>query len=55
MNKILVLPSSIHEMLISPYQDWMDIDEMKAIVTEINAVEVAPEERLTDQAYIINL
>lgn len=55
VNKILVLPSSIHEMLISPYQDWMDIDEMKAIVTEINAVEVAPEERLTDQAYIINL
>lgn len=54
-DKILVLPSSIHEMLISPYADWMDVDEMKTLVQEVNATEVLPEEKLIDKAYIVEL
>lgn len=54
-DKILVLPSSINEMLIVPYQDWMDLDSMKCLVQEVNVTEVLPEERLIDKAYIMEL
>lgn len=54
-DKILVLPSSIHEMLIAPYQEWMDIEAMKNLVQEVNASEVLPEDRLIDKAYIMEL
>lgn len=54
-NKIVVLPSSIHEMLLLPYAEEMDIDEFSAMVGEINGAQVAPEERLTDRAYIVML
>ena len=55
VKQLLVIPSSIHEMLISPYTDWMEMDQMKAMVREVNEKEVLPEERLTDQAYIMTL
>lgn len=55
VKQLLVIPSSIHEMLISPYTDWMEMDQMKAMVREVNEKEVLPEERLTDQAYIVTL
>ena len=54
-DRLLVLPSSIHEMLILPYDGTQDIDEFSAMVKEINASQVSPEERLTDQAYIITV
>lgn len=55
IKHLLVIPSSIHEMLISPYADWMELDEMDAMVKEVNQKEVLPEERLTDRAYIMTL
>ena len=56
IEKILVLPSSIHEMLIVPYDEClMELDEYSEMVRSINEAEVAPEERLTDRAYIMNL
>ena len=51
----VVLPSSIHEMLILPYDDSIDMDVMSEMVREINATQVSPEERLTDQAYLIEV
>jgi len=54
-EKIVVLPSSIHEMLLIPYTEEMSLDEFSAMVTEVNGNEVAPEERLTDRAYIVTL
>ena len=56
IEKILVLPSSIHEMLIVPYDEClMELDEYSEMVRSINEAEVAPEERLTDRAYIMKL
>lgn len=55
VNELVVLPSSIHEMLILPYQDDMNLNDLSAIVKEVNAVQVEPEERLTDTAYLIKL
>ena len=55
VSKLVVLPSSIHEMLVLPYDTSIDMDAMSAMVREINQSQVAPEERLTDQAYLINV
>lgn len=50
-----MLPSSVHEMLLVPYTEEISLDDFSAMVTEINGAEVAPEERLTDRAYIVTL
>lgn len=55
VDELVVLPSSIHEMLILPYQGDMNLNDLSAIVREVNAVQVEPEERLTDTAYLIKL
>lgn len=60
MNKIamafdtdmVVLPSSVHEMILLPYTEDMEISNLKAMVTEVNATHVRPEEKLNDQVYI---
>ena len=54
-DKIVVLPSYIHEMLLIPYTEDMDIDTFSEMVEEVNNAEVEPIERLTDRAYIITL
>ena len=54
-DKIVVLPSSVHEMLLIPYTEETDIDTFSAMVEEVNNAEVDPTERLTDRAYIITL
>lgn len=55
VNELVVLPSSIHEMLILPYQGDMNLDDLSDIVKEVNAAQVEPEEQLTDTAYLIKL
>ena len=55
VSNLVVLPSSIHEMLVLPYDESIDMDVMSEMVKEINATQVSPEERLTDQAYIIDV
>lgn len=52
-NMLFVLPSSVHEMMIAPYDSSLDLDELSAMVKEINETQVAPEDRLSDRAYII--
>ena len=54
-DKIVVLPSSIHEMILVPYTEEINLENMTAMVKEINTTEVRPEERLTDKAYIVTL
>ena len=46
-----ILPSSIHEVIMIPDSFGMKAEELKAMVTSINASEVRPEERLTDNVY----
>jgi hypothetical protein len=52
---LFVIPSSIHEMMIAPYDSRFKLEELSAMVKEINETQVAPEERLTDRAYILSL
>jgi len=51
-NDMIVLPSSIHEVILLPYDKSMQIQELKNMVEEINANQVAPQDRLTNQVYI---
>lgn len=46
-----VLPSSIHETLIIPKTEGSDYRELEAMVQEVNATQVEPEERLSDHVY----
>ena len=50
-----MLPSSIHEMLILPYNESINMDDLSFMVADVNATQVEPEERLTDRAYLIEL
>lgn len=50
-REIVLLPSSIHEMLIVPHPDTSI--PYDSFVNEVNHSEVEPEERLTDRAYTI--
>lgn len=53
-NMLFILPSSVHEMMIAPYDSSLDLDELSVMVKEINETQVAPEEGLTDRAYILS-
>ena len=54
-TKLLILPSSIHELLVVPYNDSMNIDDFNKMVKEVNASQVPETERLTDNAYVIEV
>lgn len=54
-NMLFVLPSSVHEMIITPYDSAVTLDELSTIVKEMNKTQVAPEERLTDRAYLLSV
>lgn len=46
-----ILPSSIHEMIFVLASDKYNIEELDQIVADINELQVAKEERLTDHCY----
>lgn len=50
-NGFFVLPSSIHEVLVMPSTGNEDIDLLTAMVQDVNATQVLPEERLADMAF----
>ena len=52
-NKLIVLPSSIHEMLLVTDTDKFSLEEFSQMVVTANEEVVAPEERLTNRAYIM--
>lgn len=55
IEKLVVLPSSVHEMILLPYEEEMDMWEMSEMVKQVNFSEVEPTERLTDRAYLVTL
>ena len=48
----IVLPSSIHECIVLPVNEGMDRHTLEAMVQDVNAGQVAPEERLSDHVYM---
>lgn len=49
---IIVLPSSIHEIICVAPKDGENLYEYNDMVRSVNASEVAPEEQLADHAYV---
>lgn len=47
-----ILPSSIHELILLPQTGAEDFDSINTMIREINATEVAPDEILSDHAYL---
>ena len=54
-SKVLILPSSVHEMIVITYNENMDINDFSETVHEVNSCTVAEEEQLTDRAYILKV
>lgn len=49
---IIILPSSIHEVLLLPDEGDISCSEMSRLVTHINQTEVPKEDRLSNQVYL---
>jgi len=49
---LVILPSSIHEVLLIPYHDDISFQELTNMVSHINRAEVPVEDRLSDQVYL---
>lgn len=55
ISKFALLPSSIHEFLLIPWSDDMDIYYLNQMVIEANRETVDPKEQLSDRAFILSL
>ena len=53
-SSLCVLPSSLHEAILVPLQGEYKIEDFNAVVCEINATELSPEDVLVNRAYVIN-
>ena len=50
-NDFFILPSSIHQMLVFPDDGQVDAEMLRDMVKKVNATQVAPAERLTNDVY----
>ncbi len=50
-GSFFVLPSSRHEVLLVPDNGQIQLPELEAMVRDVNATQVAPEDKLTDNVY----
>lgn len=48
---LVILPSSIHEVLLLPYEETISFQELSDMVTQINQAEVPVEDRLSNHVY----
>lgn len=47
-----IILSSIHETLIVPFSDDLNVDQLRQMVHEVNSTQVAPDEILSDNVYV---
>lgn len=52
IGDFILLPSSTHEWLLVPDEGTLDYENLVCMVREINELQVAPEERLSDHVYV---
>lgn len=51
-KKLVILPSSVHEVLLVVADDEMDMNWFNNMVREVNSTQVMPEEVLSDHVYV---
>lgn len=49
---LILLPSSVHEVLLTPNLPETSYEALSSMVTSINRQEVSPEEQLSNQVYL---
>ena len=54
-DKILCIPSSVHEWILMPYKDYMDVDYFTKMIQEVNSTQLEAYERLGDKPVILNI
>lgn len=54
-DKWVILPSSVHEMIVAPVPEGMDKDDFVEMVRSVNETEVAPKDRLADNAWFFEI
>lgn len=52
VDKLIILPSSIHEGIILPYADNCDMEDCRKMVREVNATAVLPSEALSNNVFL---
>ena len=50
-SDLFIIPSSIHELIVSPMELGVTAEEMTTLIQEVNATQVVPEEVLNDHIY----
>lgn len=50
-DDLFIIPSSIHEVLLSPVKASLSIDEINQMIGEVNELDVSDEERLSNHVY----
>ena len=53
-SDLVIIPSSIHELIVMKYNSSLSIYELNNMVNEANETSVIPEEQLSDHVYIFN-
>lgn len=51
-DDLIILPSSIHEVLLIPFKHSLSADKLRETVASVNEADVAPEEQLSYQIYL---
>lgn len=54
-SQLLIIPSSIHELIAMRYKDNMYIPELNELIRTINKTDIGKNEVLGDRAYVISL
>ena len=50
-SDLIILPSSIHEIIVVPADNFDNAEKLREMVTEINSTEVEENEKLSDNVY----
>lgn len=53
-SDLVIIPSSVHELIVMKYVSGISIYELNNMVKEVNETQVLPEEQLSDHVYIFN-
>lgn len=51
---LYILPSSIHEIILVPFQRSLSINSLSEMVVEVNRTQLSPDEILSDKVYFYN-
>lgn len=52
-RQVMVIPSSVHEMLLLPHAERFDEDDISRIIKQVNAESVDPKDQLGDRPFIL--